>query len=130
MGPQAVQRPADGFIAQPSRGHALVMTHLGGQGERPDARGLAIGARRLMQTMLEALTIGGVQGRLHALGPCRWLGHAGQAARIKGRADVADGLHATAYQRRNRLRRQPAGTRQKNVGPPETEGIGGAAPRF
>ena len=104
IGPQALQRPANGFITHTSRGHALFMAHLGGQGERPDARGLAIGARRLMQKMLETLTIIGVQCWLHTLGPCRLLGHACQAARIKGMDDVADGLHATAHQLRNRLR--------------------------
>jgi hypothetical protein len=130
IGPQALQRSADGFITHTACGHALFMAHLGGQGERPDARGLAIGARRLMQNMLEALTTGGVQCRLHALGPCRLLGHACQATRMKGRDDVADGLHATAHQLRNRLRRQPAGTRKHNLGPTYTEGIGGAALRF
>lgn len=71
IGPQALPRPAHGFLPQTSRGHTLFMAHLGGQGERPDARGLALGARRLMQKMLETLPMRGVQGGLHPLGPCR-----------------------------------------------------------
>jgi hypothetical protein len=61
VGPQAVQGPADAFITQTPRGHALFMAHLGSEGERPDARGLAIGAWGLMQDMLELLTLGAVK---------------------------------------------------------------------
>jgi hypothetical protein len=130
VGPQALQRPADGFITHTPRGHPLLVAHLGGQGKRPDTRGLAIGARRLMQDMLETLTRGGVQGRLDALGPRRLLRNACQASRIKGMDDVADGLYTTPHQLRNRLRRQPAATRQHHLGTTQTEGIGGVPSRF
>jgi hypothetical protein len=83
-----------------------------------------------MQDILETLTRGGVQDRLYALGPRRLLRSGDQARRIKGMDDVADGLHTTAHQRRNRLRRQPAGTRQHNLGTTQTEGIGGTPSRF
>ena len=130
IGPQAVQRPADGFITHTPRGHTLVMAHLCGQGEGPDARGLAIGTRGLMQALLELLTLGSGECRCNALGPRRLFGHAGQAGRIKGMEDIADGLHATAHGLRDRLRRQPAGTRQDNLGTTHAEGIGGPPVRF
>ena len=53
-----------------------------------------------------------------------------QASRMKGMDDVADGLHTTAHQLRNRLRRQPTGTRQHHVDTTQTEGLGGAPSRF
>ena len=130
IGPQALQGPADGFITQTPCGHALFMAHLGGQGERPEARGLAIGARGLMQDMLELLTLGGGEGRHRTLGPRRLFGHACQAGCIKGMDDIAHGLHAAAHQLRNQLWRQPAGTRQHNLGTTHAEGIGGAPVRF
>src|SRR4029450_1406843 len=78
IGPQALQRPADGFITHTPPGHTLVMAHLCGQGECPDARGLAIGTRGLMQDMLELLTLGSVECRGNALGPRPLVGPARQ----------------------------------------------------
>ena len=80
--------------------------------------------------MLELLTLGGGEGRHYTLGPRRLLGHAGQAGRLKGMDDIADGLHAAAHQLRNRLWRQPAGTREHKLGTTHAEGIGGAPIRF
>ena len=40
-----VQRPAERFIIHAPLGHALLLAHLGGEGQRPHPRGLAIGAR-------------------------------------------------------------------------------------
>jgi hypothetical protein len=74
--------------------------------------------------------MGGMPCRLNALGRRRLRGHARQDLRMKGMDDVADGLHATAHQWRNRLRRQPAGTRQDNFGTTHATGIGGAPIRF
>jgi hypothetical protein len=130
IGPQAVQGPADGFITQTPRGHTLLMAHLGREGERPEARGLAIGAWGLMQDMLELLTLGGGEGRHHTLGPRRVCGQACQAGGIQGMADIAHGLHAAAHQLRNRLWRQPAGTRQHNLGTTDAASLGGAPVRF
>jgi hypothetical protein len=44
--------------------------------------------------------------------------------------DIAHGLHAAAHQLRHRLWRQPAGTRQHNLGTTSAAGIGGAPIRF
>src|SRR4029453_291498 len=124
IGPQTVQGPADRFITQTPLRDALLVANLGSQRERPEARGLARGARGLMQDMLELLTLGGGEGWHHTLGPRRRLGYTSQAGRVKGLDDIADGLHTAPYQLRKRLWRQPAGTPQHNLGTPRAEGFG------
>ena len=56
-----LESPADSFITQQTLRHALLIAHLRRQGQRPYPRGLVVGARRLMQDMLEAVTVGGIQ---------------------------------------------------------------------
>ena len=130
VGPQAVHGPADAFLPQTPRGHAWFLAHLGGEGERPEACGLARAARGLRQDRLERLTLEGGAGRHRPLGPRRLFGQACQAGGIKGMEAIAHGLHAAAHQRRQRLGRQPAGTRQHTVGTPPAAGMGGAPIRF
>ena len=83
-----------------------------------------------MQDRLELLTRGGGEGRHRTLGPRRLFGQACQAGCMKGMDDMAHGLHAAAHQLRNRLWRQPAGTRQHHLGTTHAAGIGGAPVRF
>jgi hypothetical protein len=130
MGPQAFQGLPNGFVTQTPLGHPLFMADLRGQSECPHARGLAIGAWRLRQEMLETLTVGGVQYQGDTLGPRRLLGHARQALGIKGVEDVAYGLHSTAHQGCNGPGRLAPGTREDNLRPADTERIRGSALGF
>ena len=83
-----------------------------------------------MQEMLETLTLVAFRVGSTLLGRVDGLDMHARPVVLKGMDDVADGLHATAHQLRNRLRRQPAGTRQHNLGTTHAEGIGGAPIRF
>ena len=115
MRPQTLQRPADTFLTQVSRGDALLLADLGGQSERPHPRGLVIGARRLVQHMLEPLTVGGIEDGRNALGARRLLGYTRQAVGIKSMDNVAHGLHGAAHQLGNGPGGQTTGTRQNNL---------------
>ena len=61
IGLQPLEGAADRFITQQALRHALLIAHFRRQSQRPHPRGLAIEARRLMQEMLEAVTVGGIQ---------------------------------------------------------------------
>ena len=129
MGPQALQGPADGFITQTPRSHALLMAHLGGQGERPDARGLAIGARGLMQDMLERSHVGAVKVGTTLLGRVDCFATHARPVVLKAwrtlrtvctqHPPAAQSVVATAR-----------GHSPHNLGTTHTEGIGGAPIRF
>jgi hypothetical protein len=127
IGPQALQRSAEAFLTQTSLRHPLLMADLGGEGQCPHPGGLTIGARRLMQDMLETLTVDGVQYRLNALRTIRVPHQTLHTLPVKGPDDVADGLDGTSHQLRNRLRRQPTGTRENDLGSPDPEGVRGAS---
>src|SRR5262245_25426206 len=130
MSPQALQRSADAFLTQTPLRHPLLMANLGGEGQCPYPGGLAIGARRLMQDMLETLTVDGVQYGLNALRTMRVPHQTFHALPVKGPDDVADGLDGTPHKLRNRLRRQPTGTREHDLGSPDPEGVCGASVRL
>jgi hypothetical protein len=83
-----------------------------------------------MQDMLEAVTGRGVQDGRDGLRPIRLLLQSLHAPCVKGMDDVTDGLDGTAHKLRNGLRRQPTGTGEDDLGPPDTEGIGSASVGF
>src|SRR5262249_19268055 len=101
--------------------------HLRRQGQRPHPRRPAIEARRLMQKMLEAVTRGAIQHGLDSFRTIRLPLQALHTPPVKSMDDVTDGLDGTPHQLRNGLRGQPAGTRQDDLGPPDTEGVRGAS---
>jgi hypothetical protein len=80
-----------------------------------------------MQKMLEAFTAGSIQHGRDGLRTIRLLPQALHALRVKGVDDIADGLDRTPHELRNGFRRQPTGTRQDDLGPPDTEGVCGAS---
>ena len=104
IGLQLFDSTADGFIAPQALGHAVRIAHLRRQGQRPHPRGLALGAWRLMQAMLEAVTIGGIQRWRDGLRTIRLLPQALHALGVKGLDDVADRLDGTAHKLRNGFR--------------------------
>ena len=56
-------------------------------------------------------------------GRCRLLRQALYPLRVKGMDDITDSLDRTAHQLRNGLRGQPPGTREDDLGTPDTEGV-------
>src|SRR5262249_23583009 len=121
---------ADRFITHQALRDALLITHLRRQGQRPHPCGLAVEARRLMQEMLEAFTLGSVQHRFDRLWTVRLLLQARHTLDVKGTNDITNSLDGAPDQLRNGLRGQPLGTRQDDLGPPDTEGVRGASVSF
>jgi len=127
IGLQPLESPADRFITHQAFRDALRRAHLRRQGQRPAPRGLALEARRLRQDRLEAFPCGGIQPGGDGLRTRRLLLHARHATRVKGLEDVTDGLDGPPHKRRKGLRGQPPGTREDDVGTPDTEGLRGAS---
>jgi hypothetical protein len=123
IGLKPLESSADRFITHQALRDALLITRVSRQGQRPHARGFALEAWRLMQEMLEAITSRGLQHGLDGLRPIRLLCQALQAACVTGVDDVTNSWDRTAHKVRNGLRRPPLGTREDDVGPPDTEGI-------
>jgi hypothetical protein len=130
IGLKPFEGPANGFITHQVLSHPLLIAHFSRQGQGPHPRGLAIETRRLRQEMLETVTARGIQHGLNGLRTMRLLRQALHAPRVKSMEDVTDSLHRTPHKLRNELRRQPAGTRQDDLGTPDTEGVRAAAVGF
>ena len=104
IGLQLFDRTADGFIAPQALGHAVRIAHLRRQGQRPHSWRLALGARRLVQEMLEAFTRGGIQRWLDGLWTIRLLSQALHALGVQGMEDMTDRLDGTAHKLRHGCR--------------------------
>jgi hypothetical protein len=83
-----------------------------------------------MQDVLEAVTLGSIQHRGSRLRTGRLLRQALHALRVKGMDDVTDGLDGTAHHLRNGLWGQPLGTRENDLGTPNTTGVRRASVGF
>jgi hypothetical protein len=127
IGLKTFESPAHGCLTHQALGPPVLIAYLRRQRQRPHPRGLVIGARRWRQEMLEVFTLGSLQHGLNGLGAIRLPLHALYALGIKGRDDMADGLHGTAHQRRNGLGRQHTGTREDDLRSSATKGVRGAA---
>lgn len=73
IGLQAWQRPSDRFITHQTLRHPLLVTHGRRQGQCPHPCGLAVEPRRLLQKVLEAFTLGGIQYECASFGTIRRL---------------------------------------------------------
>src|SRR5215475_11001764 len=127
IGLQPLESPADRFVTHQARRDTLLIAHLCCQGQRPHPGRLAIEAWRLMQDMLEAFTCGGIQHGFNGLRTRRLLLQALHTTRVKSMDDITDGLDCTPHKLRNGLRGQSLGTREDDLGTPDTEGIRSAA---
>jgi hypothetical protein len=77
--------------------------------------------------VLEAFTLGGIQHGCDGSGTIRLLLKACDTLGVKGTNDITNSLDGAPHQLRNGLRGQPLGTREDDLGTPDTEGVRGAA---
>jgi hypothetical protein len=80
-----------------------------------------------MQERLEPVTRGGSQHGRDGLRTIRLPLQALHTPPVQGMEDITDSLDGTPHELRHGLRGQPAGTRQDDLGPPDTDGVRGTA---
>src|SRR6266446_8782183 len=94
--PHPAQGLPRGFVADPPRREALGETDLGGERERPPARGLAKRPWTLMQQRPQGLAGPSIEDRRRGVRARREGLQHGETALMEGMQDVAYGLIGTA----------------------------------
>src|SRR5207245_11110987 len=117
---------ADGLAAEPARGPALLVADLGGQGQRPQAGGLAAGAGRLVQQGAQVVVAVPGPDRVDGLGGLGLGVQARQTFPGEGAQGVAGGLDAAGQGRRDLGGTSAAVAEQQDLAAAQGKGIGGA----
>jgi hypothetical protein len=113
--PQPTQGQSNGFVADQAWREALGETDLGGQRERPSARGLAKRPRTLMQQRPQGLAGPSIEdGRRGVRARREGLEHS-EPAMMEGMKDIAHGLIGAAEAASNRGRRLALGTGEEDL---------------
>ena len=112
--PQPTQGQSNGFVADQPRRETLGETDLGGERERPPARGLAKRSRTLMQQRPQGLAGSSIEdGRRGVRARREGLEHR-ETTMMEGMNDVTYGLIGAAEAASNRSRRLALGTGEES----------------
>ena len=124
--PQPAQGQSNSFVADQSRCETLGETDLGGERERPPARGLAKRPRTLMQQRPQGLAGSSIEdGRRGVRARREGLEHR-ETTMMEGMNDVTYGLIGAAEAASNRGRRLALGTGEEDLA--AAYGKGGRGP--
>ncbi len=120
--PQPTQGQSNGFVADQPRRETLGETDLGGERERPPARGLAKRPRTLMQQRPQGLAGSSIEdGRRGVRARREGLEHR-ETTMMEGMNDVTYGLIGAAEAASNRGRRLALGTGEEDLAAADSKG--------